>query len=216
MPGITLQFKNLPLSFLLFLRIVSFTWGQASQAPPPETVTGSVTGTAIGTASSAASSGSASVSASATSSAPQSTMSLPPLGPYSPCVVNSFQKAVSDAGCDNLVPADCYCRSGNFTTQLISYIAQGCPQELATAESLSQQFCAIASTSTSLSFSVTSLSASSSAGQSNAPPAPTSSGASSPGGTNGAISPIDFAAGQGTILSLTVAFLGVLLGAAVI
>ncbi|KAK7030938.1 hypothetical protein VNI00_013884 [Paramarasmius palmivorus] len=217
---ISLQLRHLPLSFLFLLQFISFTWAQASQAPPPETITGSVTGTAIGTDSSAVASGSAtsggSLSASATSSAPTSSVSLPSLEPYSQCVSQSLQRAIFDAGCENIAPVDCYCHASNFTTQLISYISSGCPGELPQAENLAQQFCALATTSTSLSFSVTSISSSGSQ-TSGAPSAsntqPTTTNASD---TNGAFSTLDFTASQGAFVSLMVTLLGVVAGAYIV
>ncbi|PCH35503.1 hypothetical protein WOLCODRAFT_139918 [Wolfiporia cocos MD-104 SS10] len=107
--------------------------------------------------SSAVSTSFGSLSATSTSS---NTVSYPSLGSYSTCVDDCFVQAISAAGCTSEVDVSCFCFGTNataFTAKLTSCMAQYCPSSLASAESLSDKFCAVASPSTVLSFAITSI-----------------------------------------------------------
>ncbi|THU94425.1 hypothetical protein K435DRAFT_162885 [Dendrothele bispora CBS 962.96] len=215
----------LSLSFLLH-QVVPGVHAQASQAPPTtfgtatgsSSVSGSVTGTAI--SGSITSSAASSTSTNATSTVSTSS-GLPNLGGFSECVSTCFLTAVSQANCSNVVPADCYCNNTNYTTSLLTCIRSGCPTELSTAESLTNQFCAIASTS--MSFSITafpssssSLSSGSSANATQTSPA-TSTGsqtsAASGGGDGSGNSAIGMMVlGSGMMGGWVMALVGVIMG----
>ncbi|KAG7441267.1 uncharacterized protein BT62DRAFT_937303 [Guyanagaster necrorhizus] len=152
----------IPFSLLCLIAVVQ---GQSSTASST-TITGSVTGTAItepttvsrsssAMSSGTASSGSASLSVSSTLSA-----ALPSLSGYSTCVTNCLQLAIAYANCTSVADVDCYCGTTIFPASLTGCISSDCSDQLSTSESLSQQFCNLASPSTSLSFSVTSISSS--------------------------------------------------------
>ncbi|KAK0237374.1 hypothetical protein EDD85DRAFT_607436 [Armillaria nabsnona] len=159
-----LGFSNVvPFSLLCLIAAV---WGQSSTATTSTSITGSVTGTAISQATSLASSSTSSGSASLNSSgslSASSTLSaeLPSLSGYSTCVTNCLQLSIADANCTSVAEVNCFCGSTLFTSNLTDCVTSECSSELPTAETLAQRFCVLASTSTSLSFSVTSVSSSS-------------------------------------------------------
>ncbi|EDR07896.1 uncharacterized protein LACBIDRAFT_294490 [Laccaria bicolor S238N-H82] len=130
-------------------------WGSATLVPPSTFPTLSSTATAP---SGASSSTSASASNSTTTGTPTSSAQFPSLSGYSSC-----------ANCTSVVDVNCFCISTNFTQSLTGCIAQGCPAELSSAEALAQQFCNIASSKPSLSFSITSIPSSSSSSSSTVP-----------------------------------------------
>ncbi|KAH9888519.1 hypothetical protein C8Q73DRAFT_710507 [Cubamyces lactineus] len=102
--------------------------------------------TATGSAQSGASTG----SATATSSAP-----FPSLTGLSDCATQCFGLAISQGGCSSIVDVNCYCHGQNstrFANALVACISEQCPGDLSSAESISEQFCALAATSTSLTF----------------------------------------------------------------
>ncbi|KAJ8074388.1 hypothetical protein PM082_015288 [Marasmius tenuissimus] len=210
--SVRFQRKNLPLSALFLLQILSLVWGQGSQAPPTtfgsESVTGSATTQATSTAPSSLSANSTSASVTQTSSA-----QLPTLSGYSACVVNATQLAVSDMNCESIAQFECYCTNASFSGALISRMMQSdCQHELSTAEGLAQQFCNIASTS--VSFSVTSFTptgSSTSNGQTSTSSNP-SGGSGGQNGGNGAIGSFTPASAVG----LSVALIGVALGALIV
>ncbi|KAJ4464828.1 hypothetical protein J3R30DRAFT_3709865 [Lentinula aciculospora] len=179
---------------------------------------------AVSSASSAASttgSGSGSLSASSTSSA-----ALPSLSGYDTCVVTCFETAIAQANCSSVVPESCYCNSTDYQSGLISCMQSNCAGELATAEGLTNQFCALASPSTSISFSITSLPSSSSSsssalssGSSSASLTSVSSGTSasstgsSPSSSNAASGTVFGGFSRVALPSTVVAVIGVLTGA---
>ncbi|KAK0499359.1 hypothetical protein EDD18DRAFT_849472 [Armillaria luteobubalina] len=87
---------------------------------------------------------------------------LPTLSGYSTCVTNCLQLSIADANCTSVADVNCFCPRTEFTSGLTNCVVPLCPNELPTAETLAQSFCTLASTSTSLSFSVTSIFSSSS------------------------------------------------------
>ncbi|KAF5353137.1 hypothetical protein D9758_008775 [Tetrapyrgos nigripes] len=80
---------------------------------------------------------------------------LPHLWAYWTRLVNCFQMAIGQAGCNSVVSPECYCGRANYTSFLLSCMQSNCSSELSTVESLTNQFCAIASPSTSVSFAIT-------------------------------------------------------------
>ncbi|KAG7443515.1 uncharacterized protein BT62DRAFT_935126 [Guyanagaster necrorhizus] len=152
-------FRFVPVLLLCFVDAIL---GQSSMTTSG---TGSVTGTSLSesatTSSISTTSRSRSTSKSGTSSA-SSTVSadLPTLSGYSTCVTYCLELSIADANCTSVADVNCFCPSSNFTSELTDCIVPECPNELQTAETLAQSFCGLASTSTSLSFSVTSISSS--------------------------------------------------------
>ncbi|KAI0359372.1 hypothetical protein OH77DRAFT_1447418 [Trametes cingulata] len=154
-------FTSLPVSLLLFplsLWLVRSVDAAASLTPPAESIStsGSVElsisftplSSASSSGSSASESGSTSLSATATSSA-----QFPSLSGLSDCANQCFGLAISQDGCDSIIDVNCYCANpGRFTSGLVACISTQCPGDLSSAESISEQFCAVASQSTSLSF----------------------------------------------------------------
>ncbi|KAJ3748301.1 hypothetical protein DFH05DRAFT_1519816 [Lentinula detonsa] len=152
------------------------------------------------TATSSGSGSGSSLSASSTSSA-----ALPSLSGYDTCVVTCFETAIAQVNCSNVVPESCYCNSTDYQNALVSCMRSNCPSELVTAEGLTNKFCALASTSTSISFSITSL-ASSSSTSSAAP----SAGSTSASGTS-SLSSTSLSSSAGSTGSSNAA-LGVVIG----
>ncbi|KAK0445649.1 uncharacterized protein EV420DRAFT_1648364 [Desarmillaria tabescens] len=157
-------FSIIPFSLLCLIAVVR----AQSSTTTLTSITGSVTGTAISEPTSLASSSSVSGSRTSSSSgsgslSASSTLSaeLPSLSGYSTCVTNCLQLSIADANCTSVAQINCYCGSTNFTSSLTDCVTGECPDELSMSETLAQRFCVLASTSTSLSFSVTSVSSSS-------------------------------------------------------
>ncbi|KAJ3491473.1 hypothetical protein NLI96_g724 [Meripilus lineatus] len=156
-------------SVQLFLALlfwpITLALGQASLTPPPITDPGSqssVSSLPSITPSASVTSPSANASESLTPSLSSSAM-FPSLSGYSSCVVQCLSLTVSNAGCHSVVEVQCFCNNtGVFTSGLVDCISQQCPSDLSAAESISQQFCNVASPSVSLSFPTPSLSPSSS------------------------------------------------------
>ncbi|KAI0363396.1 hypothetical protein BV20DRAFT_1058099 [Pilatotrama ljubarskyi] len=154
-------FASLPISLLLFplsLCLAPYVEAAASLTPPAESATssGSVelstsftpSSSVSGSGSGASGNGSTSLSATATSSA-----QFPSLSGLSDCATQCFGLAISQDGCDSIIDVNCYCvNPGRFTSGLVACISTQCPGDLSSAESISEQFCAVASRSTFLSF----------------------------------------------------------------
>ncbi|KIK05857.1 hypothetical protein K443DRAFT_90723 [Laccaria amethystina LaAM-08-1] len=145
----------LPILLLIVCQLTSTAWVSATLVPSSTFPTLSSTSTApMG----ASSSTSASASNSTTTATPTSSAEFPSLSGYSSC-----------ANCTSLVDVNCFCISTNFTQSFTGCIGQGCPAELSSAEALAQQFCNVASSKPSLSFSITSIPSSSSSSSSTVP-----------------------------------------------
>ncbi|KAI0653592.1 hypothetical protein C8Q70DRAFT_927371 [Cubamyces menziesii] len=151
---------------LILVPVALYVFGSASQVnaaasltPPIDSSTTtsasiglslSFTPTASVTETGSAQSGASTGSATATSSAP-----FPSLTGLSDCATQCFGLAISHGGCSSIVDVNCYCHGQNstrFANALVACISEQCPGDLASAESISEQFCALASTSTSLTF----------------------------------------------------------------
>ncbi|OSC98831.1 hypothetical protein PYCCODRAFT_1480382 [Trametes coccinea BRFM310] len=132
----------------------------ASLTPPQESSSqsssGSVGLSASFTPLSSAASGSGAASGSASgngSATATSSAQFPSLSGLSDCATQCFGLAVSQDGCTSLVDVNCYCRNTTrFTTGLVACISTQCRGDLASVESIAEQFCAQAATSTFLSF----------------------------------------------------------------
>ncbi|EIW80192.1 hypothetical protein CONPUDRAFT_165787 [Coniophora puteana RWD-64-598 SS2] len=197
----------------------SSTTGSASSA------SGSTTGTGTATSSSSTNIGSPSVTT--TSSA-----NWPTLSGYPTCVTNCLQEAVSAANCSSIIDVDCYCSNAVFESTIVDCTAQGCYSSVSSAESLAQQFCdratynvsvtatgtssASISISTSTSFSLTFPSATppSTSASASGTGSGGSSGSSPTGSTGGAVALTKDVTGLS--MSMGVAMLGVLAGAALL
>ncbi|KAL1940367.1 hypothetical protein VTO73DRAFT_8939 [Trametes versicolor] len=194
----------------LLLHLAPCVDAAASLTPPTESSSASVglsvsftpTSSASGSASSAGSA-SASGNATATSSA-----QFPSLSGLSTCANQCLGLAISQDGCDSIVDVNCYCTNpSKFTSGLVACITAQCSGDLASAESIAQQFCAQASSSTSLSFPTappsttfsdpftSSTSASGSASRNSSSAAPSS--ATSPSTSTSASATSSSSAGQG-------------------
>ncbi|KAF9005241.1 hypothetical protein BDQ17DRAFT_386217 [Cyathus striatus] len=114
---------------------------------PTASSTASTLTTSVGTSSSMSFNTSIPLSATPTSSA-----QFPTLSGYSACVTNCLQLGVANAGCSSVTDVNCFCGRQNFTAEVFPCIYSSCPSDLATAERLAQSFCALASSSISLSF----------------------------------------------------------------
>ncbi|KAJ3820795.1 hypothetical protein F5880DRAFT_909584 [Lentinula raphanica] len=155
--------QKLSSALLLLLCVLSLVTAQSSS-------TSSTSSSSSASAISSGSSGSISASTTIASGGSGSSLSasstssavLPSLSGYDTCVVTCFETAIASVNCSNVVPESCYCNSTNYQSALVSCMQSDCPSELITAEGLTNQFCALASTSTSISFSITSLPSSSS------------------------------------------------------
>ncbi|KAF8911365.1 hypothetical protein CPB85DRAFT_651441 [Mucidula mucida] len=203
---------HLPLSLsILFLPLLS--WAQSSTS-----ITGSVTGTVIGTGSVTGSASSTTASGSASASRTLSA-DLPSLSGYSTCVTTCLQLSIAAANCTSVAEVNCYCGSSDFTSSLTDCITadgpDGCPAELSQAENLAGQFCHLASTSTSLSFTITSVSSSTSGSSSSTRTSPSqSSSTTTASGTSASATTSDNAASSGTSGSTIFSVVVVLLYAA--
>ncbi|KAI0077238.1 hypothetical protein K474DRAFT_1707537 [Panus rudis PR-1116 ss-1] len=173
-----------PLALLLWPLSLALAQGQSLTPPPvsaPEP-SGSAASTtsapsSVSSGVSASSSGSANVSSSASVT---SSAEFPSLSGYSPCVANCLGLAISQTGCSSIVDVQCFCNNATrFTRSLVGCISKDCPSDLSNAESLSQQFCNVASPSVSLSFSITSIPSSSASSSSNSASATSSSSSAS-------------------------------------
>ncbi|KAF4598903.1 hypothetical protein EYR38_007315 [Pleurotus pulmonarius] len=67
-------------------------------------------------------------------------------------VSQCLQVAVGAANCSSLTDVNCFCNRSNYTSVVVNCISGTCPTELNTAETLAQQFCNLANSSSSLSF----------------------------------------------------------------
>ncbi|KAI0333210.1 hypothetical protein GY45DRAFT_1319817 [Cubamyces sp. BRFM 1775] len=211
----------------------------ASLTPPVDTSSStsasvglslSFTPVSSATATGSAQSGvSGSGTATATSSAP-----FPSLTGLSDCATQCFGLAISQDGCGSIVDVNCYCHGQNatrFANALVACISEQCPGDLPSAESISEQFCALASTSTSISFPTsvpstsfsdpfTSSTSAPASGNGSSTTAPPSSGTSSGGQssstatatstTNAArgLVAVDRGVGAAALLGLVAAFAG--------
>ncbi|KAF8216471.1 hypothetical protein K438DRAFT_1797263 [Mycena galopus ATCC 62051] len=179
-----------------------------------------------------ASASGASVSGSSNSiGTPSNSADLPSLSGVSSCVNTCLEVAVSADNCTSLAAVDCFCPDPIPYTKAFVSCLTACPSEVASAEALVEQFCAVAATPTSLSFpSFTPSSTSASASNSNpksgstsgsssssatAPPSSSSGGSSASTTSNAAR--MGGPAGMSTmLLQFGVSALGVLLGALVV
>ncbi|KAJ7024660.1 hypothetical protein C8F04DRAFT_1131001 [Mycena alexandri] len=83
---------------------------------------------------------------------PTNSAQLPSLSGVSSCVTDCLETAAGAAGCESEVAVNCFCATPkNYTTAFLGCLTT-CPSEVASAEALVEQFCAAASTPTSLSF----------------------------------------------------------------
>ncbi|RDB25598.1 hypothetical protein Hypma_006591 [Hypsizygus marmoreus] len=211
------------LSVLFTSQLPIFAWGVATLLPP-STFEGPSTSTTTSTTASGSGNG--------TSTTSTSTAQFPSLSGYSPCVSNCLAVGSSSANCTSVVQVDCFCKSKRYTPAIVKCIANACPAELLTAESLAQKFCDLASHSTSLSFPSTSITSSSTSTSSGTTPPATSANGTTPPATSTITAPADVittppptsnAASQGApalrifgnspILSIGVPLLGMLFGA---
>ncbi|TFY61372.1 hypothetical protein EVJ58_g4555 [Rhodofomes roseus] len=182
------MFSTLPSSLLLAVSAaLSFVQVGAQSTSGSTTVQVTISGsssfgTTVPPSSSASANGSGSLSGSATSTA-----SLPSFSGYSACVDNCIDSAVAFTGCSSVADVDCFCggtkcvlrysshpfpideldSSTAFAQNLTSCMANYCPSSIGSAESLANQFCAVASPSTSISFATTSLPSTTSASATN-------------------------------------------------
>ncbi|KII95431.1 hypothetical protein PLICRDRAFT_214728 [Plicaturopsis crispa FD-325 SS-3] len=202
---------HLPVSLVVFSSFfVPAVLAQSSQSSSFASTTGSASATK--TSASASGSVNASSSASATSSA-----SYPSLSGYSTCVTNCLSIAVSNANCTSVTDVNCYCaRNGRtkFTNGLVDCISGQCPSELNSSESLSQQFCDIASTSVSLSFTSPPASSSSSSSSKSSSTSPSSSSTASATSTsNAAVGTAHWDVGSQLLGALSISALAMAVGA---
>ncbi|KAJ7073172.1 hypothetical protein C8F01DRAFT_269827 [Mycena amicta] len=130
-----------------------------------------------------------SISATGSSSAigtPSNSAALPVLSNVPSCVTDCLAMAAAQDGCESEVAVDCFCPNPkNYTTALLVCM-QSCPDEVSTAEAIVESFCAVAATSTSLSFASFTPSSSSgsesitSSGSTTAPTTTSASASTSP------------------------------------
>ncbi|KAJ3782471.1 hypothetical protein GGU11DRAFT_748938 [Lentinula aff. detonsa] len=200
----------------------SSTTSSSSGVGSSSTLGSASSGSAIASTTSSGSGSGSSFSASSTSSA-----ALPSLSGYDTCVVTCFETAIAQVNCSNVVPESCYCNSTDYQNALVSCMRSNCPSELVTAEGLTNKFCALASTSTSISFSITSLPSSSStssaapsagstsaSGTSSLSSTSLSSSVSSTGSSNAALGVIvGGGLSQAAVPSIVAAAIGVVAGA---
>ncbi|KAJ7596458.1 hypothetical protein C8J56DRAFT_917481 [Mycena floridula] len=186
---------SLPLYLLAGLQFSTTALGSASLTIPTVgtdslSVTGSATGTAI-------SQSSVSTSASATSSA-----QFPSLSGYSSCVATCLTETVAAMNCSSIVLVDCYCPEKAFPSDLTSCFKTSCPAELPAAESLVEQFCGLASSSRSISFSITAF------------PSSSASISTTPTPSNSAAAVISIA--SPSLLALGASIMGLVMGAIIL
>ncbi|KAI0628436.1 hypothetical protein C8Q77DRAFT_1220895 [Trametes polyzona] len=147
------------LPFSLPLARITSVNAAASLTPPAESATGTIEPSLSlsFTPLSSTTSGTAAANASATGTAtPTSSAQFPSLSGLSSCANQCMGLAISQDGCDSFVDVNCYCaNSTQFTSGLVACISAHCPNDLSAAENIAQQFCAVASKSTSLSFPTT-------------------------------------------------------------
>jgi hypothetical protein len=174
-------------------------------------------------------SGNSSVSGSATPTQTSSAQ-FPSLSGYPACVTGCFTLSTAAANCTTLVDVDCYCTERNntrlFTAEMVACISDQCPDQLRSAEALAQQFCALAVSSTSLSFpqsatttpipipgsSSSSSSSTTSGGPSVTSPTPSASPSPSDGSANSQMPQLR----SGVVISGVSLLMGVAFGMAVI
>ncbi|KAI0737243.1 hypothetical protein C8Q80DRAFT_1214395 [Daedaleopsis nitida] len=224
----------LPLPLLL-LALASYVSAQSATPPPI-----SATDDAPPPSSSTSPSTSQSASNSSQSGTTTASADFPSLTGLSQCATNCLQLAIAEDGCISITEVDCYCspkaNATRFANTLVACVSQECTDsaDLASAESIAQQFCAKASANTSISFptsvpstsfsspftstnsssSSTSASASGNGSSTATTPAPSSTDPpSGQGGGNGAVAmgaPNVQAAAVGGVLGLVGAMLGLL------
>ncbi|ETW74725.1 hypothetical protein HETIRDRAFT_442683 [Heterobasidion irregulare TC 32-1] len=157
-------------------------------------------------------SSSASHSGSATSTA-----SFPSLTGYSSCVVDCLTHAVSAANCSSVTDVNCFCESSVFPPSYESCVETSCASDLPSATSLANQFCAVSSPSTSISFtsptSTPTSSGSSTRPSSSTPSSTTSQSASSSASSNAAAAQRGIGGTQGGLATAGISILGSILGA---
>ncbi|KAI0343441.1 hypothetical protein BDW22DRAFT_1355879 [Trametopsis cervina] len=133
---------TLPSPLLLLLWPVLVVLAQSSSSPS----------SVASSSSSLSSSGNATASSTSSSAAPSNT-TFPSLGGYSPCVVTCLETAISQVGCTSVVDVDCYCHNATrFVRDIRTCIDPQCPDDLASAENVTQLFCNVASPNVSLSY----------------------------------------------------------------
>ncbi|RDX43245.1 hypothetical protein OH76DRAFT_1488028 [Lentinus brumalis] len=222
------MFSSLPFPLFL-LTLASYAAAQASLTPPPvsapgDSSTGSLNPTSTPSTSNASGSGSSGVS---TSGTPTSSAQFPSLSGLSDCATNCLALAIADVKCESIVDVNCYCapkaNATRFATSLVACISTQNCTDLSSAESIAEQFCGLASTSTSISFPTsvpstsfsnpfsTSSSVSSSAGNSSATaPSSTSTSATSTSTGQGNAALPGMATEPAALLALAGAFFGLL------
>ncbi|KAI0827590.1 hypothetical protein BC628DRAFT_1318066 [Trametes gibbosa] len=154
-------FRVIPAAVLLLpfaLSSAPLVNAAASLTPPVESPSGSValslSLTPLPSGANATVSASGSAASTSGSGTTTSSARFPSLSGLSSCASQCFGLAISQDGCNSIVDVNCYCtNTTRFTSALVACISTQCPNDLASAESISQQFCALASRSTSLSFS---------------------------------------------------------------
>ncbi|TRM63395.1 hypothetical protein BD626DRAFT_271233 [Schizophyllum amplum] len=172
---------------------------------------------------SATSSGSGSGSLSASSTLSASASSFPTLTPYSD-LNNCLLGSIGDAGCASVVDVNCFCTSSSsFTGEYLDCLTSNCSaDELDDAEGLAEEFCALASPSTSLSFSSVTMSTTSSSAPTHSSGGSSHSSTSSSTSTSASSSASDEPSnaavargalmGSSALMALCCSGLGVLLG----
>ncbi|KAJ3735577.1 hypothetical protein DFJ43DRAFT_1214896 [Lentinula guzmanii] len=200
----------------------SSTTSSSSGVGSSSTLGSASSGSTIASTTSSGSGPGSSLSASSTSSA-----ALPSLSGYDTCVVTCFETAIAQS---SILFSKILIRthiSTDYQNALVSCMRSNCPSELVTAEGLTNKFCALASTSTSISFSITSLPSSSStssaapsagstsaSGTSSLSSTSLSSSVSSTGSSNAALGVIiGGGLSQAAVPSIVAAAIGVVAGA---
>jgi len=147
-----MKYLSLPASFITFqvslLIGAGAVWGATSDS---HSLTSSSSSTASPSSSSSQSQQSTS-SNSSTSATSTSTAQYPSLSGVPPCATTCFETAISDSNCSSVIDVNCFCVSGKFPKGIVSCISTTCPTLLNSTEQLAQQFCNLATNSTSLSF----------------------------------------------------------------
>jgi len=102
---------------------------------------------AFGTSTSAVNSTSLSISTTATITA-----QFPTLSNVSSCVSTCLAEGSARLNCISVVDVNCFCVNALYPSEIVDCVLGNCPNQVATIESLAQQFCSIASVHPTLTF----------------------------------------------------------------